>query len=187
VSDNELPGMWEEADFTGGQDEVRPSSADTHRDPYRGTGLRGKSTSPEAEALEEANRSPVDPDDYAQGPEPRDRRPATLKDGTHVEHMSPDHNIFLCRHVDCQRDAAAAAAAANQPGVALVQKQLPADALLGEVTTRSLLEELRLRGDFLMTVMPTTERGQDGAVLSAIATAVLKSSTPETLETVRGK
>jgi len=119
MSDNELPGMWEEADFTGGQDEVRPSSADTHRDPYRGTGMRGKATSPEAEALE--------------------------------------------------------------------QVQLPADALLGEVTTRSLLEELRLRGDFLMTVMPTTERGQDGAVLSAIATAVLKSSTPETLETVRGK
>ena len=147
MSDNELPGMWETADFTGGQDEERPSSADTHRDPYRGTGLRG----------------------------------------THVEHMSPDHNLFLCRHADCQRDAAAAAAAANQPGVALVQRQLPADALLGEVTTRSLLEELRLRGDFLMTVMPTTERGQDGAVLSAIATAVLKSSTPETLETVRGK
>jgi len=46
MSDTELPGMWESADFTGGQDEHRSGS---------NSGLRGKPTSPEAAALEEAD------------------------------------------------------------------------------------------------------------------------------------
>jgi len=58
---------------------------------------------------------------------------------------------------------------------------------LGSFTTRDLLEELRLRGDLAMTAMPSTERGADGSVLSAIAGAVLKSSTKETLEAIRGE
>ena len=58
---------------------------------------------------------------------------------------------------------------------------------LGEATTRELLEELRLRGDLAMTVMPTSERGADGSVLSAIAGAVIKSSTKATLEAKRGE
>lgn len=58
---------------------------------------------------------------------------------------------------------------------------------LGERTTRELLEELRLRGDLAMTVMPTTERGADGSVLSALAGATLKSCTKETLEAKRGE
>jgi flavin-dependent thymidylate synthase len=84
----DLPGMWEESDFTGGQDEVRPpvkdpydsmkggvsdadewSNADTHRDRYPRSeaGLRGKATSPEAAALEEADRRlPVRMADAAQ-------------------------------------------------------------------------------------------------------------------------
>lgn len=58
---------------------------------------------------------------------------------------------------------------------------------LGRATTRELLEELGLRGDLAMTVTPTTDRGADGAVLSAISRAVLKSSTKETLEARRGE
>jgi hypothetical protein len=58
---------------------------------------------------------------------------------------------------------------------------------LGKVTTRKLLEELRLRGDLAMVAMPTTPRGADGAVLSALAGATLKSCCDETLEARRGE
>lgn len=60
-------------------------------------------------------------------------------------------------------------------------------ARLASATTRDLLDELRLRGDLAMTVVPTTERGADGAVLSALAGAVLRSSVPETLDAKRGE
>lgn len=59
--------------------------------------------------------------------------------------------------------------------------------MIGQFKTRELLEEMRLRGDLAMTVYPTSPRGEDGAVLSAIAGAVLKSSTEETLEAIRGE
>jgi hypothetical protein len=58
---------------------------------------------------------------------------------------------------------------------------------LGEVTTRELLEELRLRGDLAMVAMPTSDRGADGAALSALAGALLKSSCLGTLEAKRGE
>lgn len=58
--------------------------------------------------------------------------------------------------------------------------------VLGQTTTRELLEELRLRGDLAMTAMPTTDRGADGAILSALAMAVLRATTTETLDSVRG-
>lgn len=57
---------------------------------------------------------------------------------------------------------------------------------LGVATTKDLLEELRLRGDFAMTVMPSTERGADGAALSALAGALLRASDPATLNAKRG-
>jgi hypothetical protein len=60
-------------------------------------------------------------------------------------------------------------------------------AAIAEATTRDLLEELRLRGDLAMTVMPSSERGADGAALSALAGALLKSSVKETLEARRGE
>lgn len=56
---------------------------------------------------------------------------------------------------------------------------------LGEFTTRELLEEMRLRGDLAMVAMPTSERGADGSVLSALAGVLLKSSCKETLESRR--
>jgi hypothetical protein len=59
-------------------------------------------------------------------------------------------------------------------------------AILGMIPTRELLEELRLRGDLLMTVMPTTPRGQDGSMFSALATALLKATTEASLEADRG-
>lgn len=90
MTDNELPGMWENSDLHGGEADGW-SNADTHRDRYP----RSEATSPEAEALEETANRPLD-------------IPATLKDGTHAEHMSPDHNLFLCQHKDCIRDAASA-------------------------------------------------------------------------------
>lgn len=58
---------------------------------------------------------------------------------------------------------------------------------LGGLSTRELLEELRLRGDLAMVAMPTSERGADGAALSALAGALIKSSTKETLEAKRGE
>jgi len=66
----------------------------------------------------------------------------------------------------------------------MTQEQL---ALLFQVTTRELLDELQLRGDLAMTVYPTTERGADGAALSALAGALIKSSTKQTLEAKRGE
>jgi hypothetical protein len=59
-------------------------------------------------------------------------------------------------------------------------------AMLGNTTIRDLLEELRLRGDLAMVAMPTTPRGADGAVLSAMAGSQLKSLETDTLEAVRG-
>lgn len=67
------------------------------------------------------------------------------------------------------------------------EKARKAKQRLGEVPTRELLEELRLRGDLAMTVLPTSERGADGAVLSALAGVVLKSCATETLEANRGQ
>lgn len=58
---------------------------------------------------------------------------------------------------------------------------------LGEVPTRDVLGELQLRGDLAMTAMPTTDRGADGAALSALAGALIKASCAETLEAVRGE
>lgn len=58
---------------------------------------------------------------------------------------------------------------------------------VGEATTQELLEELRLRGDLAMVAMPTSDRGADGCALSALAGALLKSSTKETLEAKRGE
>jgi hypothetical protein len=58
---------------------------------------------------------------------------------------------------------------------------------IGKVSTRDLLEELRLRGDLAMLAMPTTSRVVDGAALWALAGAILKSSTEETLEAKRGE
>lgn len=58
---------------------------------------------------------------------------------------------------------------------------------LGEASTRELLEELRLRGDLAMVVMPTSERGADGAVFSAMAGAVLRSSVAASLDAKRGE
>lgn len=60
-NDQELPGMWEAADFTGGADEVRPSSADTHRDPYR--------RAPSAELVRQADAA-----QYARAPIPMEDR-----------------------------------------------------------------------------------------------------------------
>jgi flavin-dependent thymidylate synthase len=66
MTDNELPGMWQESDLSGGEADGW-SNSQTHRDPYRGTGLRGPATSPEAVALEEADRRlPVRMADSAQ-------------------------------------------------------------------------------------------------------------------------
>jgi hypothetical protein len=50
-----------------------------------------------------------------------------------------------------------------------IKRRSDAPRPIGEVTTRELLEELRLRGDLAMAAMPTTPRGADGAVLSAMA------------------
>jgi flavin-dependent thymidylate synthase len=61
MTDNELPGMWESADFTGGADEVRPSSADTHRDSYR--------RAPSAELVRQADAA-----QYARAPIPAEDR-----------------------------------------------------------------------------------------------------------------
>jgi hypothetical protein len=58
---------------------------------------------------------------------------------------------------------------------------------LGEFSTRDLLGELRLRGDLAMAVHPCSELGADGATLSALAAALLKSSTVETLDGTRGR
>ena len=57
---------------------------------------------------------------------------------------------------------------------------------LGMFTTLELLEELRMRGDLAMVAMPTTSRGADGSVLSAMAGSQLRSLETETLEAVRG-
>lgn len=58
---------------------------------------------------------------------------------------------------------------------------------VGDISTRALLEEMRLRGDLAMVAMPTSERGADGAALSALASVLLKSSARETLEAKRGE
>jgi hypothetical protein len=70
--------------------------------------------------------------------------------------------------------------------VRVAQAEGPGAGVLGQTTTRELLEELRLRGDLAMTVMPSTERGADGAVLSALAGVQLKTHCLATLEAVRG-
>lgn len=62
-----------------------------------------------------------------------------------------------------------------------------AQGAIGELTTRELLEELRLRGDLAMTVMPTTPRGQAGSFLSAAAGMLLIACDTDTLEAVRGQ
>jgi hypothetical protein len=74
---------------------------------------------------------------------------------------------------------------ANTPQTVTVKASV--DTSLGLATTRDLLEELRLRGDLAMTVFPASDRGADGAVLSAIAGATLRASSLETLEAIRGK
>ncbi len=61
------------------------------------------------------------------------------------------------------------------------------ESLLGQATTRDLLLELALRGDLAMVALPTTERAADGAALSALAGALIKSSAKETLEAKRGE
>ena len=75
---------------------------------------------------------------------------------------------------------------AEQDAQASAAEEMDSDNDLDLVTTRELLEELRLRGDLAMVAMPTTSRGADGSVLSAMATSQLRSLEAETLEAVRG-
>lgn len=66
-------------------------------------------------------------------------------------------------------------------------KETKRSAKLASATTWELLEELRMRGDLAMTVMPTSDRGADGAALSALAGALMRASVPETLYAKRGE
>jgi hypothetical protein len=74
----------------------------------------------------------------------------------------------------------------EQDAQASAEEEMDSDNDLDLVTTRELLEELRLRGDLAMVAMPTTSRGADGSVLSAMAGSQLRSLETETLEAVRG-
>jgi hypothetical protein len=58
--------------------------------------------------------------------------------------------------------------------------------MLGRVSTRELLEELRLRGDLAMVALPATPRGQDGAFLSSWVSLLLRGCEKETLDASRG-
>lgn len=56
------------------------------------------------------------------------------------------------------------------------------EAHLGLATTREILQEMQARGDVAMTVYPTSERGEDGSVLSAFASVSIKSCCDKTLD-----
>lgn len=91
----------------------------------------------------------------------------------------------LCDYVTWPEGTSPGTALCNRPGA--MHADPKPERVLGEATTLELLEELRLRGELAMTAMPTTERGADGAALSALAGVLLKSSTKQTLEAIRGK
>lgn len=90
----------------------------------------------------------------------------------HKQPLNPDGSIPIRRR----------ALALTEPVPYLTDAQ----GVLGSLPTRALLEELRLRGDLAMTVMPTTPRGADGAHLSSSAGLLLLACANDTLNAVRG-
>ena len=58
---------------------------------------------------------------------------------------------------------------------------------IGELTTRELLEELRLRGETTLAVWPEGARAKDGMVLSAMAGAQLQVLSELALNAMRGQ
>lgn len=114
-----------------------------------------------------------------------------------VEDNTPSEESFPIHHIFRDGEAVLAKALGSNAGLRGKATSPEAEALeeiangsirnLGEFSTRELLEELQLRGDLAMTVMPTTERGADGSILSAFGSAGLRALTLETLEANRGE